>query len=323
MTDLDAYAGRRVCVTGGAGFIGSHLCDALVAHGATVAVLDDLSNGSVDNLPGGGDGVDLIVGSILDDDALRRAVSGAQIVFHQAAVASVPRSMEEPDQYHLINMTGTEAVLEAARAVKTERVVFASSSSVYGDQPTLPKHEGMVLDPVSPYAATKAAGEQYIRAWASSYGIAAVSLRYFNIFGPRQRPDSPYAAVIPKFAEAMCSGRTPVIFGNGAQTRDFTHVSNAVHANLLAGVVPGPLRGEALNVATGRPLSVLDLLGVMARHLDVSADVDLQPARAGDVLHSHAAIDAARNLIGYEPVVSFEEGLPETIEYYVGLGLET
>jgi UDP-glucose 4-epimerase len=310
------YEGRRVCVTGGAGFIGSHLCDALLKHGAAVSVIDDLSNGDRENLD---DRIKLTVGSILDKDALGRAVAGAEVIFHQAAVASVPRSVEEPEQYHEINTTGTMRVLEAARAAGAQRVVFASSSSVYGDQPALPKHEGMVLDPLSPYAASKAAGEQYIRAWSLSYGLSAVSLRYFNIFGPRQRPDSPYAAVIPRFAEALCSGKRPQIYGDGGQTRDFTHVANAVQANVLAGATTKPPRGEAVNVATGRPLSVLELLAIMAKQMGVSGEADMHPPRAGDVLHSHATIDLARDLIGYEPVVGFEEGLPETIEYYVKL----
>jgi UDP-glucose 4-epimerase len=214
---------------------------------------------------------------------------------------------------------GTVSVLEAARACGAKRVVFASSSSVYGDQPSLPKVETMPLDPRSPYAASKCAGEQFVRAYARCYPLSAVSLRYFNIFGPRQRPDSAYAAVLPRFAEALVRGRPATLYGDGEQTRDFTHVDNAVLANLLAGSTPRDLAGEAVNIATGRALSVMDLLRSMAELVGVAPVCETAPPRPGDVLHSLAGLDLARDLLEYEPVVDAESGLGETVRYYLDL----
>jgi UDP-glucose 4-epimerase len=311
------YRGRRVCVTGGAGFIGSHLCAALVERGAEVTALDDLSNGRVSNLAPVADRVRLIRGSLLDRAELESAVAGAEIVFHLAAIASVPRSVAEPGLYLEVNGTGTLLVLEAARAAGARRVVFAASSSAYGDQPGLPRVETMPPDVRSPYAAAKCTGEYMMRAFAQCYDLSTVSLRYFNIFGPRQRSDSPYAAVIPRFAAALLAGERPVVYGDGTQTRDFTHVSNAVHANLLAGASPRPLAGEVVNIACGHGTSVLDLVAAIARRLDASPDVTLAPPRAGEVTHSVASIDAARGLLGYEPITAFEDGLARTLEYYV------
>jgi UDP-glucose 4-epimerase len=314
-----AYAGRCACVTGGAGFIGSHLCGALVRHGARVRVIDDLSHGRRENLQALGDQVDLVEASILDRQAMAAAAEQAEVIFHLAAVASVPRSVAEPELYVQVNVDGTVSVLEAARACGAKRVVFASSSSVYGDQPRLPKVETMTLDPRSPYAASKCAGEQFVQAYARCYPLSAVSLRYFNIFGPRQRPDSPYAAVIPLFADALGRGRRATIYGDGSQTRDFTHVDNAVHANLLAGASPRDLEGEAVNIATGRALSVLELLRAMAEVIAVEPAYDTAPPRPGDVLHSLAGLDAARDLLGYEPVADDAEGLRQTVRYYLDL----
>ena len=314
-----AYGGRTACVTGGAGFIGSHLCDALVAAGATVRVIDDLSNGQRENLAPLGDAVTLIEASILDADAMASAAEGCHVIFHQAAAASVPASIRDPEKYYRVNVTGTLGVLEAARAAGITRVVSASSSSVYGDQPESPKIESMRLDPLSPYAASKAAGEHLVRSHALCYDLTCVSLRYFNIFGPRQRPDSPYAAVLPKFATSLARSETPVIYGDGQQTRDFTHVSNAVHANLLAGCVDAPLRGEAMNVAAGRSRTVIELLNAVAACLNVEPKHETADARLGDVLHSLASIEVAENLLGYEVVVPFDEGLRPTVEYYAHL----
>jgi UDP-glucose 4-epimerase len=314
-----AYAGRRACVTGGAGFIGSHLCDALIRHGARVRVIDDLSNGHRENLQTLGDQVELVEASILDRQAMAAAAEQAQVIFHLAAVASVPRSVAEPELYVRVNVDGTAAVLDAARACGAKRVVFSSSSSVYGDQPTQPKVETMTLDPRSPYAASKCAGEQFVQAYARCYPLSAVSLRYFNVFGPRQRPDSPYAAVIPLFADALCRGRPATIYGDGSQPRDFTHVDNAVHANLLAGAVPRDLDGEAINIATGRALSVLELLRAVAEVIGVEPAYEIAPPRPGDVLHSLAGLDAARDLLGYEPVADGEEGLRRTVRHYLDL----
>lgn len=309
--NVSAYEGRRVCVTGGAGFIGSHLCDALVRGGAHVAALDDLSNGLESNLADSH--VRLVRGSILDDAALAAAFDGAEVVFHLAAVASVPRSVEEPKLSFDVNASGTQRVLQGARAAGAQRVVYASSSSVYGDQPGQPRVETMTPDPRSPYAASKLSGEYLLTAFAHCYPLSTVSLRYFNIFGPRQRPDSPYAAVMPVFAAQLRSGREVLVYGDGTQTRDFTHVSNAVHANLLAGVCARELRGEVVNIACGGSTSVNDLVAAVARRLGVDARIAYAPARVGEVQHSRASIDAARDLIGYAPVMSFEEGLADTL----------
>jgi UDP-glucose 4-epimerase len=314
---FDRYRGMRVCVTGGAGFIGSHLCDALVEHGARVTVIDDLSQGLRANLDGVATQVRLVEASILDESALADALDGATIVFHQAALASVPRSVEDPDRYFEVNAIGTHRVLESARRQGVERVVYAASSSVYGDQPGQPRVETMAPDPRSPYAATKCVGEQLLRAYASCYGMSGVSLRYFNIFGPRQRPDSPYAAVVPRFAEALGAGRRPVIYGDGEQTRDFTFVANAVDANLLAGASERDLAGEVVNVGCGEGLSVNALLEAVARELGVEPACDREPARTGDVRDSVASIDATRALIGYEPLVDLATGLRGTVGWYV------
>jgi UDP-glucose 4-epimerase len=311
---LRRYDDTRVCVTGGAGFIGSHLCDALVARGAVVTVIDDLTQGRRENLASAG--VELIEASILDADALARAMDGAEIVFHQAALASVPRSVETPRPYFEVNANGTLAVLEQARSAGVRRVVYAASSSYYGDQPGQPRVETLPPDPASPYAATKSAGELYLRAFALCYGLSALSLRYFNIFGPRQRPDSPYAAAIPRFACALARGERVIVYGDGEQTRDFTHVANVVHANLLAGASPAALRGEVVNVACGEGRSVNALLAAIARHLGVEPACDRVPARTGDVRDSTASIDAARALLGYEPIVDFDAGLAETVAWY-------
>ena len=308
-----AYAGRRVCVTGGAGFIGSHLCDALVGAGADVCVIDDLSNGLTTNLDGVAGSVRFVRGSILDDEPLDAALAGADIVFHQAAVASVPRSVKEPGLSFETNATGTVRVLDAAHRAGVLRVVYASSSSAYGDQPGLPRVETMPSDIRSPYAAAKCAGELFVQAYARCSSFSAISLRYFNIFGARQRPDSPYAAVIPVFAEAMREGRAPIVYGDGTQTRDFTHVSNAVRANLLAGATARPLRGEIVNIAYGRSTSLTGLIEAMAAILGVEPRWESATPRVGEVSHSLACLDLARELIGYEPVTSFEEGLALTL----------
>jgi UDP-glucose 4-epimerase len=304
---------RRVCVTGGAGFIGSHLVDALVERGAIVSIIDDLSNGLRENLAAVADRVRFVEGSILEESALREAMSGAEVVFHQAAIASVPRSVKEPLLYFRVNAEGTLRVLEAARAVNVRRVVYAASSSVYGDTTELPKVETMQPLPLSPYASAKFAGEHFLRTYCHCYGLEGVSLRYFNIFGPRQRPDSPYAAVIPRFADALIHGRTPVIYGDGTQTRDFTFVANAVHANVLAGSCDKPLRGQSINIACGESFSLIFLLGAVARHFGVKPECEFQPRRTGEVLHSRASIDAAQRLIDYQPIVNFDDGLKRTL----------
>ncbi len=310
------YQGRPVCITGGAGFIGSTLCHRLHELGASVSVIDDLSSGREDNLAGIDERLRFVKGSILDPESLSQAVDGAEIIFHQAALTSVPRSVEEPDLYHKVNTTGTFCVLEASRKAGAKRVVYASSSSVYGEQAESPKVESMRPDPRSPYAAAKCAGECLLNAWAHSYDLSTISLRYFNIFGPRQRPDSPYAAVIPRFAESMLSHTPITIYGDGTQTRDYTHVSNAVHANLLAGSSSRDLRGECFNIACGVSTDLLELVKMMSHHYDVEPQIEYAPIRPGEVLHSLASIDHARELIGYEPYCSFESGLTDVLASY-------
>ncbi len=312
----NAFEGQRVCVTGGAGFIGSHLTDALVNHGADVCVLDDFSQGLAENLAQVADRVRIVRGSILDSDALGEACADAELIFHLAALTSVPGSIDKPREYYEVNATGTLGVLETARAVGAKRVIFAASSSVYGDNPALPKVESMSPEPMSPYAVAKCASEYMLRAYAQCYGLSAVSLRYFNIFGSRQRPDSPYAAVVPRFAEALSQGRKPTIYGDGTQTRDFTHVSNAVHANLLAGACPTPLLGEVVNVACGKSYNLLELVERMAAILDSDSECEFLPPRVGEVLHSCASIDAAQTVLGYEPVMNFDEGLRDALAFY-------
>ena len=313
-----AFNGARALVTGGAGFIGSHLAQALLVLGADVVLFDDLSTGRRENLRHIA-GAQLINASILDADALAGAMRGARYVFHQAAAVSVSRSVEEPLLFHDVNGRGTLNVLEAARASGVQRVMFAASSSAYGDSEVLPKVETMQSLPKSPYAATKLYGEGLMRAYSRSYGLDTASLRYFNIFGPRQTPDSAYAAAIAAFAKAMIGGRRPTIYGDGEQSRDFTFVHNAVHANLLAARREQPIRGQVFNVGCGERVSLNVLVRLMAELLERS---DLTPTygpeRAGDVKHSLADISRAREVLAYEPIVDFREGLAATTAWYRG-----
>ncbi|MFO0874599.1 MAG: NAD-dependent epimerase/dehydratase family protein [Phycisphaerales bacterium] len=312
-SDATTYEGRHACVTGGAGFIGSHLVEALVARGAEVSVVDDLSNGSVESFASVRSRVRFVEGSILDRAALDAAIAGCDVVFHEAALGSVPGSVDDPVRYVAVDATGTLEVLEACRRHGVRRVVYAGSSSAYGDAPESPKVETMAVDPLSPYAAAKLAGEHLVRSYAHCYGLEALTLRYFNVFGRRQRADSPYSAVIPRFADALRAGRRPVIFGTGEQTRDFVHVANVAWANLLAGATSRPLRGGAVNIGGASGISLRDLLERMAAVLRLSPETDHRPPRAGDVMHSTASIAAAEATIGYRPVVSFDEGLRDLL----------
>ena len=309
------FAKQTVLVTGGAGFIGSHLGEVLGGLGARVVVIDDLSGGSVENFAGFKN-VEFVQGTILDRDLLRRSMDGCQYVFHQAALGSVPRSVEEPRLYCDVNITGTLNVLESAREAKVRRVMFAASSSAYGENP-VPWIETLPPLPKSPYAATKLADEGLLRAYANSYGLDTVSLRYFNIFGPRQNANSAYAAVIAAFAKALLGGQRPVIYGDGEQSRDFTYVANVVHANLLAARRTTPILGEVINVGCGARISVNELAVQMARMLgreDLAAVH--QPERVGDIKHSFADIALAQEVLGYQPVVAFEPGLEKTVSWY-------
>jgi nucleoside-diphosphate-sugar epimerase len=311
----ERFRGARVLVTGGAGFIGSHLSEALWKLGAQVVVIDDLSGGSRDNLKSFGP-VEFHAGSILDRDLLASCTGGCRYVFHQAALGSVPRSVEQPRLYNDVNTTGTLNVLEAAREAKVSRVMFAASSSAYGTN-AVPWIETMPPLPKSPYAANKLAGEGLLRAWASSYSIDTVSLRYFNIFGPRQNANSAYAAVIAAFASALLKGRQPVIYGDGLQSRDFTFVANAVQANLLAASNDKLLAGEVINVGCGSRISVNELAAAMAGAL---GRPDLkpvyEPVRAGDILHSFADLKRAAELLNYKPIIGFQPGLEQTLAWY-------
>jgi nucleoside-diphosphate-sugar epimerase len=317
---FNALRGARALVTGGAGFIGSHLADALIHHGAEVVVLDNLDGGSSQNVPGT---ARFVEGSITDPDVVASATAGCRYVFHLAALGSVPRSVAEPRRFHDVNVSGTLNVLEAARMAGVKRVMFAASSSAYGDSEVLPKVESMVPTPRSPYAANKTACEAMLQAYAACYPIDAVSLRYFNIFGPRQNANSAYAAVIAAFAKAMLAGKRPTIFGDGEQSRDFTYVANAVHANLLAAVRSERLGGEVLNVGCARAITVNELACAMANALGHPelGDPLYEPTRAGDVKHSLADLSLTRATLGYEPVMSFEDGLRKTMEWYRSEGV--
>jgi UDP-glucose 4-epimerase len=305
-----AVAGQRALITGGAGFIGSHLAHALASLGASVRVLDDLTGGFRENLPAG---AELIEASILDDAALRRAAAGCRWVFHHAAMVSVPLSVEKPQECTRVNTIGTERVLIAAREAGVQRVLFAASAAAYGNTPALPSVETQPPDCWSPYAASKVAGELLLQAFSRCYGLSTVSLRYFNIFGPRQNPDSPYAAVISAFQKAMSAGRRARIFGDGSQTRDFTYVGNVVLANLLAATSERRLAGEVVNIGTGVRTGLLQIHSLMARLLDADPTPEFAPPRAGDVAHSVADISRARALLGYEPAIGLERGMALTL----------
>jgi len=312
---------RQVCVTGGAGFIGGHLVDALISLGARVTILDDLSNSTprhiADLMDLEPDKIRFMQGSILDPSALRQAVEGCSLVFHLAAVGSVPLSIEDPDRTWVVNATGTMRVLQAAHRAGAERVVYSASSSAYGDAPALPKVETMAPEPMSPYAAAKLAGESLCRSWSACYGLDTACLRYFNIFGPRQAADSAYAAVIPAFVSRYLSNQSPTIFGDGEQTRDFTHVSNAVAANLLAAAHAEPITGRVMNIGAGRRTSVLEIAQSISAILGTShLGPDHQPERTGEVRDSVADISAAGSIIGFEPVTDLEAGLASTVAWY-------
>ncbi len=307
---LAALKGQTCLITGGAGFIGSHLAAALIERGARVRVIDDLSGGFERNLPAG---VELIVANVLDDRALPRACEGAAFVFHHAAMVSVPQSVENPLECVRVNIEGTQRVIDAAQRAGVKRVVFAASAAAYGNHAALPSREDLPPDPWSPYATSKIASENLLLAASRCTGLSTVSLRYFNIFGPRQNPLSPYAAVISRFAHDLRQGVAPTIFGDGLQTRDFTHVDNVVLANLLAATCERALRGEVLNVGTGVRTSLLEALAAIARVLKANPAHTIAPARAGDIRDSLADISRAKALLGYEPVVDFATGLERTL----------
>lgn len=302
-------------VTGGGGFIGSNLVEELVRLGHKVRVLDNFSTGKRENLQKFINDIELIEGDIRSYHVTDRAVRGAEIILHQAALPSVPRSINDPITSNEVNVVGTLNILEAARAHGVRRIVYASSSSVYGDNPVLPKVETMTPKPLSPYAVSKLAGEHYCRIFSELYGIETVALRYFNVFGPRQDPNSQYSAVIPRFITAILSGKAPVIFGDGSQSRDFTHVSNVVKANILAASEPEAV-GKAMNCATHGQITLNDLVAQINTILGTKIKPQYNEARPGDIKHSYADIDALRTATGYEPITDFTTGLRQTVHYY-------
>jgi UDP-N-acetylglucosamine/UDP-N-acetyl-alpha-D-glucosaminouronate 4-epimerase len=300
-------------ITGGAGFIGSHLAESLVKSGARVRVVDNLSTGHLENLDAVSGKIDFLKGDLADEKLARRAVENAEWIFHEAALPSVPRSVANPRETHQASVDATFNLLLAARESGVRRVVYAASSSAYGDQPTLPKVELMRPEPLSPYAAAKLVGEYYCQVFYRSYGLETISLRYFNVFGPRQDPSSPYSGVISQFVDLLSKGQRPIIYGDGEQTRDFTYVSNVVEANLLAAEA-GRGIGEVVNIANGERVTINELFRLVSE-LTQRTDIqpEYKPSRTGDILHSLADIGRARDLFGYKPRVGLRQGLELTV----------
>lgn len=303
-------------VTGGAGFIGSHLVHRLVEQGHTVRVLDNFSSGKRANLAPVADDVHVIEGDLRSPEDCARACEGVEIIFHEAARPSVPLSVEDPRTSHDVNVTGTFNLLMAARDAEVRRVVYAASSSAYGEAVEPVKHEGLVPAPLSPYAVNKLTGEHYLRAFHETYGMETISLRYFNVFGARQDPKSQYAAAIPAFVTRLLRGVSPVVYGDGEQTRDFTYIENVIHGNLLAATADVPLKGDVINVACGEKVSVNQVIARINASLGTNVPTEHVAERVGDIKHSLASIERARALIGYTPKVTFDEGLALAIDWY-------
>ncbi len=305
----------KYLVTGGAGFIGSHIVEALVKRGDSVRVFDNLSTGSLANLQSVENRIEFMRGDLKEKADIERAVAGIDILFHQAALRSVPRSIDDPDATNRANVDSTLWVLMAAKNTGVKRVIYASSSSVYGDQKTFPQVETMRCAPLSPYAVSKLAGELYCMVYARTFGLETVALRYFNVFGPRQQPESQYAAVIPKFMLSVKRGEPLEVHSDGKQSRDFTYIENVVQANLLAAEKP-KAAGEFFNIANGKNNSLLDIIAVLEKLSGKKLQRRHDPARAGDVRKTWANIAKAKRLLGYKPVVGFEEGLKRTWEWF-------
>lgn len=302
-------------VTGGAGFIGSNICEELVSRGRSVRVVDDLSTGKIENLDQIRDKIEFVECDVSDVASLEKAMDGVDFVLHQAAIPSVPRSMKEPLKTNQANVIGTLAVLECARKLGVKRVVFASSSSVYGDSETLPKYEEMTSTPKSPYAVTKAVGEQYCRLYTSAFNVPVVMLRYFNVFGPRQDESSFYAGVICKFTAALLNGKKVTVYGDGEQSRDFTYISNVISANLSACTAEDAV-GQAINIGGGSQTTINELVSILSEITGVTPEVDHIDPQPGDVRHSLASIDKARKLLGFEIGIGLREGLERTVTWY-------
>ncbi len=301
-------------VTGGAGFIGSHIAEALVKKGVKVRIVDNLSTGKLENVDSFKENVEFVEGDIRDLGLMKDITRDVEIIFHEAALPSVPRSIDNPVLTNVNNVDGTLNVLYAAKENNVKRVIYAASSSAYGNSEVLPKKEVMKPNPLSPYAVTKYTGELYCRVFYSVYGLETVSLRYFNVFGPRQDPHSQYSAVVPKFIYAYLRGEAPVIFGDGTQTRDFTYIDNVVFANLLAAEAK-TVCGETINIACGKRISVNQLAEIIRTEFNSSIKPIYKEARRGDVKHSLADISLAKKVINYTPLVGIEEGLKKTIAY--------
>jgi UDP-glucose 4-epimerase len=313
----DVWAMALYLITGIGGFIGSSLARALLAVGEQVRGVDNFSTGKRENLDGIRDRIDFHEADILDLDATRKACAGVDFIFHEAAIPSVPKSVLDPLGSNRANIDGTVNVLVAARDAKVKRVVYAASSSAYGDTPTLPKHEGMKPDPISPYAVAKLASEQYMISFYRCYGLETVCLRYFNVFGPRQDPSSPYSGVLAKFITQMLRGEQPTAYGDGEQSRDFTYIDNVVAANLLATKAPAErVAGHVFNVATGHRVTLNETFRLLQGLTSYSGSLKYGPERGGDIKHSLADISKAEAALHYEPVIDFEEGLRRTVEWY-------
>ncbi|HUE84192.1 MAG TPA: SDR family oxidoreductase [Pyrinomonadaceae bacterium] len=305
-----------VLVTGGAGFIGSHIASAMAGQGARVRIIDDLSTGSLENLKEISGDIDFVEASLTDERALRRALENVELVFHEAAIPSVPRSVEDPRQTHVACVDATFSLLLGAREQNVKRVVYAASSSAYGDQPTLPKEERMLPEPLSPYAVAKLVGEYYCEVFTRVYGLETLSLRYFNVFGPRQDPSSPYSGVVSRFISALLGNERPVIFGDGEQSRDFTFIDNVVQANLSAATTTKGI-GQVMNIANGQRVTLNQLLAEI-KDLTGKREVqaDYQESRVGDVRHSLADISRAIEFLDFKPQVGLREGLKQTIDWW-------
>jgi len=307
----------RALVTGGAGFIGSHIATHLVAGGHDVVVLDNLSTGKRENLAEIERSVRFVLGDVRDAAKVAEVAAGCEVIFHEAAIVSVPRTVENPEESHDVNIEGTLNVLQAARKAGARRVVLASSAAVYGEEPTLPKVESMRVEPISPYGVEKATGELYLATWAKLYGVETVALRYFNVFGPRQDPRSPYSGVISIFVDRILAGQPITFFGDGRQTRDFVFVADVVQANLLAATKSG-VSGKVFNVARGERTTLLDLASAIERVVGRTVERRFADARAGDIRESVADVGRARAELGYAPAVGVEEGLAQLIAYARG-----
>ena len=308
--------GKKVVVTGGAGFIGSHIVEKCVELGADVTVIDDLSEGKMENLSAVKDKINFVKGNILDIELLKKVFKDVDFVSHQAAKRSVPESVENPDPYNEINVVGHLRVLQAARDAGVKRLTFASSSSIYGDTTKFPEEEDDLPLPISPYAITKLTGEHYCRMFYELYGLECVSLRYFNVFGPRQDPHSQYACVIPKFILSVLAGKQPTIYWDGEQTRDFTYVENNAMANVLAFTSKEKVGGQSINISEGRGITVNEILRQINERLGTDVKAKFEPRRPGDVRDTKGAVEKAKKLLGFETGINFEEGLKKTVDWF-------